>query len=50
MNDNYKIMILGAAGTGKTAITAQLLYEKFIEEYSPTIEDYFCKYFLLFYS
>lgn len=39
--DSYKILITGAEGTGKTSIINRLLYDKFLTEYIPTIEDTF---------
>jgi len=42
--DNVKCVIMGAAGVGKSAITLQLMQNRFIESYDPTIEDSYQKY------
>lgn len=43
-NREYKIVILGAPGVGKSSITIQLVQHKFLETtYDPTIEDIFKK-------
>ena len=39
----YKIIVLGAGGVGKSALTIRLVTDKFLEEYDPTIEDYYRK-------
>ena len=36
---NYRIMILGAKGSGKTSIIQQFLYDKFSSNYNETIDD-----------
>mmetsp|Transcript_10818 Transcript_10818/g.11892 ORF Transcript_10818/g.11892 Transcript_10818/m.11892 type:complete len:192 (-) Transcript_10818:111-686(-) len=36
---NYKIVVFGAGGVGKSALTIQLLYNHFVWNYNPTIED-----------
>lgn len=40
---DYKIVVLGAGGVGKSAITVQYVQDIFIESYDPTIEDSYCK-------
>lgn len=40
---DYKIVVLGAGGVGKSAITVQYVQKIFIESYDPTIEDSYCK-------
>ncbi|KAJ6235715.1 ras gtpase-related [Anaeramoeba flamelloides] len=35
----FSLVVLGAGGTGKSALTVQLCYNHFVEEYDPTIED-----------
>eukprot|EP01092_Planopodium_desertum_P011124 TRINITY_DN50755_c0_g1_i1.p1 TRINITY_DN50755_c0_g1~~TRINITY_DN50755_c0_g1_i1.p1 ORF type:complete len:201 (+),score=38.01 TRINITY_DN50755_c0_g1_i1:23-604(+) len=39
----YKIVILGGGGVGKSAITLQFVRHEFVEEYDPTIEDSYRK-------
>uniref|UniRef100_A0A7S3GH64 Uncharacterized protein n=1 Tax=Palpitomonas bilix TaxID=652834 RepID=A0A7S3GH64_9EUKA len=39
----YKLVIVGAGGVGKSALTIQLIQNNFIEEYDPTIEDSYRK-------
>ena len=39
----YKLVILGAGGVGKSALTIQLIQSHFIDEYDPTIEDSYRK-------
>jgi len=40
---NYKCVIVGGGGVGKSALTIQLIQGYFIEEYDPTIEDSYRK-------
>jgi small GTP-binding protein len=42
--DSIKCVIMGAAGVGKSAITLQLMQNRFIEGHDPTIEDSYQKY------
>ena len=42
MND-YKIVIVGGGGVGKSALTIQFIQNNFIIEYDPTIEDSYRK-------
>jgi len=35
----YKIVVVGSGGVGKSALTIQLVQNHFIDEYDPTIED-----------
>ena len=35
----YKLVIVGGGGVGKSALTIQLIQNHFIDEYDPTIED-----------
>ncbi|KAJ6231818.1 ras-like protein rasb [Anaeramoeba flamelloides] len=35
----YKIVVIGDSGVGKSALTIQLVQNHFVEEYDPTIED-----------
>ena len=39
----YKIVVVGPAGVGKSSLTIQLIYQRFVEEYDPTIEDSYSK-------
>merc|ERR1712072_1093341 len=39
----YKLVIVGGGGVGKSALTIQLIQNNFIEEYDPTIEDSYRK-------
>ena len=34
----YKVVVLGAGGVGKSALTIRLVTDNFLEEYDPTIE------------
>jgi GTPase KRas protein len=38
MATEYKLVILGGGGVGKSALTIQLVQSHFIDEYDPTIE------------
>jgi len=39
----YKIVVLGGGGVGKSALTIRLVSDEFLEEYDPTIEDSYRK-------
>lgn len=39
----YKLVIVGGGGVGKSSMTIQLIQNHFIEEYDPTIEDSYRK-------
>jgi GTPase KRas protein len=39
----YKIVIVGSGGVGKSAITIQLISNHFVDSYDPTIEDSYRK-------
>jgi len=39
----YKLVVVGDGGVGKSAITIQLIQNHFVEEYDPTIEDSYRK-------
>ncbi|XP_005092549.1 ras-related protein Rap-1 [Aplysia californica] len=36
---HYRLVVMGAAGVGKTAIISQFLYDQFVSEYKETIEE-----------
>lgn len=39
----YKLIVIGGGGVGKSALTIQLVMNHFIHEYDPTIEDSYRK-------
>jgi|UniRef100_A0AC34G215 Ras-related protein Rap-2C len=39
----YKVVVLGSGGVGKSALTVQFVSNKFMEKYDPTIEDFYRK-------
>lgn len=39
----YKLVVVGAGGVGKSAVTIQLIQNQFVDEYDPTIEDSYRK-------
>jgi len=39
----YRLVVVGGGGVGKSALTIQLIQQHFIEEYDPTIEDSYRK-------
>lgn len=42
----YKLVVVGAGGVGKSALTIQLIQNHFVDEYDPTIEvNTFIKHF-----
>nr|UAD82014.1 RAS [Dugesia japonica] len=43
----YKIVVVGAGGVGKSALTIQLIQNHFVEEYDPTIEDSYRKQMMI---
>lgn len=42
-DDEYKLVVLGSGGVGKSALTIRLVTDNFLEEYDPTIEDSYRK-------
>ena len=39
----YKLVVLGTGGVGKSALTVQFVQNIFVERYDPTIEDSYRK-------
>jgi len=39
----YKVVVLGSGGVGKSALTIQFVSNQFNEKYDPTIEDFYRK-------
>lgn len=39
----YKVVVIGDGGVGKSAITLQMIQSHFVDEYDPTIEDCYRK-------
>lgn len=39
----YKLVVVGGGGVGKSALTIQLIQSHFVDEYDPTIEDFYRK-------
>uniref|UniRef100_M4BHB5 Uncharacterized protein n=2 Tax=Peronosporaceae TaxID=4777 RepID=M4BHB5_HYAAE len=42
-NKEYKLVVLGSGGVGKSALTIRLVTDNFLEDYDPTIEDSYRK-------
>jgi len=43
----YKLVVLGGGGVGKSALTIRLVTDNFLDEYDPTIEDTYRKQLLI---
>ncbi|CCE61972.1 hypothetical protein TPHA_0B03000 [Tetrapisispora phaffii CBS 4417] len=43
----YKLVVVGGGGVGKSALTIQLIQSHFVDEYDPTIEDSYRKQIVL---
>ncbi|KAH9974824.1 24 kDa ras-like protein [Russula compacta] len=39
----YKLVVIGSGGVGKSALTIQFMHNHFVEDYDPTIEDLYRK-------
>ncbi|CEI96969.1 Putative Ras-like protein 2 [Rhizopus microsporus] len=39
----YKLVMVGGGGVGKSALTIQFIQSHFVDEYDPTIEDSYRK-------
>lgn len=39
----YKLVVIGSGGVGKSALTIQFMHNRFVEDYDPTIEDLYRK-------
>jgi len=42
-SNDFKIVVLGGGGVGKSALTIRLVTDNFLDEYDPTIEDSYRK-------
>ncbi|KAI0648923.1 P-loop containing nucleoside triphosphate hydrolase protein [Trametes meyenii] len=42
----YKLVVVGGGGVGKSALTIQFIQSHFVDEYDPTIEGVSCSWFL----
>ncbi|VDK44815.1 unnamed protein product [Taenia asiatica] len=45
--DEYKVVVLGDGGVGKSALTVRFVTGRFEEKYDPTIEDFYRKEILV---
>ncbi len=43
METEYKLVVLGRGGVGKSCLTMRFVSNQFLEEYDPTIEDSYRK-------
>ena len=39
--ENHRLVVVGGGGVGKSALTIQFIQRHFVEDYDPTIEDWF---------
>jgi len=42
MMQEYKLLMLGSGGVGKTALARCFVANCFVEEYDPVLEDLYC--------
>ena len=47
VDKQYKLVVVGGGGVGKSALTIQFIQSHFVSDYDPTIEDSFGKIILL---
>ncbi|KAH9068162.1 hypothetical protein EDB83DRAFT_2377271 [Lactarius deliciosus] len=38
----YRLVVIGSGGVGKSALTIQFMHNRFVDEYDPTIEGTVC--------
>lgn len=43
----HKVIMVGAGGVGKSALTLQFMYDEFVEDYEPTKADSYSKKVML---
>ena len=43
----YRVVVMGAAGVGKTSILTQFLYQRFVDEYHATVEEMYTEDYLI---
>ncbi|CAH1250582.1 RRAS2 [Branchiostoma lanceolatum] len=43
LSQNYKLVVVGGGGVGKSALTIQFIQSYFVTDYDPTIEDSYTK-------
>ena len=39
--ENHRLVVVGGGGVGKSALTIQFIQRHFVEDYDPTIEDWY---------
>ena len=43
LDRQYKLVVVGGGGVGKSALTIQFIQSHFVQDYDPTIEDSYRK-------